>query len=359
MIFKKLWERHFLYELLKVFFLFIFSFFGLYILIDYSSRGGLYYSSGLKFGQLTLYYAMVLIKRLDILVPFALILSTVKALTGLNARNEIVALLNSGVKLKRLMRPFILFALFLTVLLYLNSEFLLPYANRHLNYIKDAYFKDRYRSNMEDNVHFIDLEEGRGLAFHGYDTAKNRLFDVFYLVSLNKIYHMKSLYPYQSPPIGASVDLFERDASGNLLLKASYKERSFQEILFNEGILQQSLRNPKEEPLSELWANAQFFQKDPSEKQAETLTVFFHKLLIPWLCLLAVIGPAPFCLRFSRQLPTFFIYLFSMVGIVAFYLIMNAALIMGENQALSPAIAICTPFAFYFLFFGWKYAKLT
>ena len=94
-----------------------------------------------------------------------------------------------------------------------------------------------------------------------------------------------------------------------------------------------------------------------SEKEARLVTTYYYKLAIPWLCLLAIIAPAPFCIAFNRALPQFFIYALSLFGLVTFYLIMNAAMILGERQVMAPALAIWIPFAIFFLFFGIRYYR--
>jgi len=42
-----------------------------------------------------------------------------------------------------------------------------------------------------------------------------------------------------------------------------------------------------------------------SEKEARSLSALHRKLATPWLCLLAVLAPAPFCMRFRDNSPLF------------------------------------------------------
>jgi lipopolysaccharide export system permease protein len=104
---------------------------------------------------------------------------------------------------------------------------------------------------------------------------------------------------------------------------------------------------PAEElPLSLLWKKWQeSTARVPNEKEAYTSAVFFRKLVFPWLCLFAVMGSIPFCVRFARDQKMFFVYAFTLFGLVASYLILNAAFVLAKRQVLAPELAIGIPFA--------------
>ena len=85
----KKWQSYFYKEIAKVFFFFLFGFFFLYSVIEYSTHmDDFFKNSSLNINAVVLYYVNHFLKRLDFLVPMALLLSTIKVLTTLNARNE-------------------------------------------------------------------------------------------------------------------------------------------------------------------------------------------------------------------------------------------------------------------------------
>ncbi len=153
--------------------------------------------------------------------------------------------------------------------------------------------------------------------------------------------------------------ILQETRGGELLLAESFETKDFPLMRFNPKKLRQSIINPREESITSLWEHLPKAQEKLTDTKARALTSFYHKLVMPWLCLLAVIGPAPWCLKFTRQLPVFLIYLVSMITMVTYYLIMNSAIIIGENQVFPPIIAIGLPFSLYFFFFSWKYYKLS
>lgn len=358
MIFRRIWERYFLREILKIFFLFIFCFYGIYILIDFSSRSATHYAGKFSLGEMIKLYGFIFVQRMDILISFALIVAGVKTLCSLNIRNEIVALMSSGVKLKRLMRPFIFVALSLVALMYVNEQFFQPIAFRHINFLKDKHMDDNTHLDLERNIQSLEVEDGGELVYHGYDSARESFFDVYWIKDINEIFRIKYLYPHEGIPRGRFVDHFERSQDGELLLVESEETHDFHSMRFHPDRLRQSIVNPRQESITSLWQHLPSKQTALDDTGARTLTSFYHKLLMPWLCLLAIIGPAPYCLRFTRELPVFMIYLVSMITLVTFYLIMNSAMIIGENQVFPPFIAIGLPFAAYGAFFGWKYWKM-
>lgn len=353
----KIWERYFLKETLKTFCLFIFCFYGLFVLVDYASHAASFHrgTTSFQWKIIGFYYLLEFIKRLEVLVPFALLLATVKTLTTLNVHNELVALMTSGVKLKKLMRPFLLLGLFFTALLYLNTELLLPHVLKQIKHMDNARSLLKHKNRNSPIVRHLILEDGSTLLFQNYDSTTESFFDAYWIKSVDSIYRIKFLFPNKEQPYGQFVDQLKRVSSGELKLEDSYSEKSFPEIKFNKQTLFETITSPEEQSYSELWAKTPSIINPQSEKQSQLVTMYFYKLVMPWLCLLAVIGPMPYCIKFTRNLPLFYIYAWSIFGLVAFYIIMDAALVLGERQALSPTLAIWPIFGFFMIAAGWRY----
>lgn len=58
------------------------------------------------FSHIFLYYLFEFIKRADLLIPLAVLITTIKVLFALNIKGELVALRASGLSLKVILRPF-------------------------------------------------------------------------------------------------------------------------------------------------------------------------------------------------------------------------------------------------------------
>lgn len=355
----KIWQKYFLKQLWTVFFLFIFCFYGLYILIDYSSHASVYQTVHLTFWDLIRYYLYLFIQRLEILLPFAFLIATIRTLCALNVRNELIALLASGIKLSTLMRPFIGWAFFLIALLYLNTQFLIPASWEALQRMENHQFEKKMKDEGGQTVQNVELKDRSLLIFHHYDSLRKRFDEVYWIRTFNNIYRIRTLFIDQTEARGEYVEHFVRNASGQLLLQETQDHLNFPDFQFDQKALTESLMLPQQQSLSYLWNKLPQKTEEMSDKEARILTSFYYKLAIPWLCLLVFIAPAPFCLQFTRQLPVFFIYLVGMLGTVAFYLIMSTAVVLGENQVVPPVWAIWLPFSLFFVFFSWRYLKST
>lgn len=275
-----IWSRYILKELAKIFFLAICAFYFLYVLIDYATHTKNFSQEGLTLSAILTHYLKEFLRRADVLVPIALLVSVIKVFTHITVQRELVALLAGGVPLKKLLRPFILFGVVCTAALYLNP---LP---------------DNPTSTLADGSVLIRTPQ----TTYWYRTS-------------DLIYKMDSLT--LSPPTGYNVEKLARQ-DGEIRKVATYDHFPFPDM---------PLDAPKLSGIE-----------------------LMKRLLTPLTCLLVIIAPAPFCLRFSRHTPIFFLYAFSLFGIIAFFTCVNAALILG--------IGLVPLFVLLFGFFGWRYARL-
>lgn len=358
--FTKIWERYFLKELLKTFFLFLICFYALYALIDYANHGRSFQQAkGLAhMYAFCLYYACEFSARAEVLIPFAILLGTIRTLCKLNHNNELVAMLASGVTALRILRPFLFFGIFFTVIMYLNTEYVLPIAADQQKIMEDTRVRSKNRKSTLLPVEHMILEDGSTLLFQSYDVERDRLFDVYWVRSIDEVYKIKYLFPHASPPIGHYVDYLNRNAEDELVVSRSEETISLPELKFDVKRLIDSLASPESLSLSKLWEQLPERDEAQSEKKARVLSTFHRKLVLPWLCLLAVVASAPFCMRFSRQFPTFLVYAGSLFGLIALYIVLDAVHVLGRRQVVDPLYALWTPFVLFALIFGWRYVRV-
>jgi len=355
----KRWERYFIHQLLAVSFLFLTCFYGLYVLIDYANHTShlAHHTTQILGSDFLSYYSYVFATRAEILIPLALLIALIKTVTTLNVRHELTALMAAGVSLKRLMRPFIGIGCIAVVLLYLNEQFILPNALVNLRQIESKTRNQKHGQSTDLAVHTVILADGSRLLFQSYDALKEHFSDVYWIESIDSIYRMKALSHTQIPT-GHFVDHLVRQPSGELLQQTAYASLSLPHLRFNEEILQSTIFEPEMHSLTELFDHYFQLSSDLNEKESKTLTALYWKALIPWLCLLAIIAPIPFCVQFSRQFPFFLIYVCCLFGLIAFYMLIDASQIVTKKQVLSPVWALGLPFGLVFSYFGWRYFKL-
>lgn len=357
--FTKIWEKYFLKEVFKTFFLFLGCFYGLYALIDYANHGRSFHQShGLDhLKSFFIYYGCEFICRSEVLVPFAILLGTIRTLCKLNNNNELVAMMASGIKVSRLLRPFILCGFLFTALMYVNMQFILPAAANKQKLYDDSHTKRKNQKASVTVEHAI-LEDHSTLLFQNYDSVRDLFFDAYWIKSIDEIYKIKYLYPYTSPPIGYYVDHFSRNNQGELVLEDSKAVWHLPDLNFDAKRLIESLAQPESLSLTKLWSQLPENNVAKSEKEARLLSTYHRKLALPWLCLLAVLAPTPFCLRFSREFPTFIVYAGSLFGLIAVYIVLDAVHVLGRRQVVDPLYALWTPLLIFFLIFGWRFVRL-
>ncbi len=355
-----IWERYFLQKFFRMFFLFLICFYGLYILIDYVSHTSTFAHQGINIPwyEIARYYFFVFSSRAEILLPIALLIALVQTVCTLNTHQELVALMAGGFRLKLLMRPFLIIGLFCVFLMYVNEEFILPQALQKLRRMEDATKYAKNHHTTPPGVRHLVLEDGSLLIFQKYDSAKERFFDAYWIQSIDSIYRIKYLTPTLTAPLGFFVDHLVRQPTGELLQEDAYPELTFPNMRFNPEILQSTILDPDILSISELAAQAFTLSSHLSEKESKILTAFYWKLTIPWLCLLAILAPTPYCVVFSRQLPVFLIYVCSVFGLLAFFMFIDAAQFVSRRQVISPLAAIGIPFWSTFSYYTWRFLKM-
>ncbi|MCE5317153.1 MAG: LptF/LptG family permease [Parachlamydia sp.] len=358
--FRTIWGRHFLFQTMKIFFFFLTCFYGLYVLIDFTSHATHFHHGhqAIYWKEVALYYLSDFARRMEVFIPFALLISTVKVLCSLNIHNELVALMASGIPLKTLLRPFLLIAMFCVALLYLNTEWLVPRAMHALKHIEEAHQRVKRQALKLPNVQHLILEDESTLLFQHYDSLSQRFFNAYWIRSIDDVWHMETLDPYTEIPTGYGVDWLLRNPAGQLTRKETHSVMLMPAMRFNKERLIETLTPAEELPLGTLWEKHPPTLFAKSEKEAQIMTALYYKMSLPWLCLLAVIAPAPFCVAFTRQLPVFFIYACGIFGLVAFYLLIDAAMLLGKRQLLTPWLALGFPFFLFFGIFSYRYWKI-
>jgi lipopolysaccharide export system permease protein len=355
-----IWQRYFLREFIKIFCLFITAFYFLYVLIDYSAHTKTFQSIGIQ--KAILYYLFQFTKRCDILIPFAILLATVKVLSTLTLRNETIALVVGGIPLKWLIHPLWKATFFCALFLYINFQWLQPFSLARLNTFEEVYFKQSVDEEKAKQVCHLLLKDRSLLIYQSYDPIKNAFFDAYWIKSLNEIYRIKFLFPYSSPPSGQYVDLLIKEEDGLLQKKESWLYKDFHAMHIEEKSLFSAVHPPRWQSIAQLGTNLSWKHfgvgVKMSDREAQTVSSFCYKLLMPLLCFLIVLAISPFCLCFERNFPIFFIYAFSIFGLIAFFTLINAFVILGEGQVIPPGLSVSIPFALSFLAFGLNYGKL-
>ena len=356
MILSLIWQRYFFREVLKIFGLFLFSFYFLYVLMDYSLHmKSVLAGKSIPFFDLCLYYLFQFIKRSQLLLPLALLVASIKVLTTLNGNRELVALQTAGVPIKKLLHPFLLLGGLCCVFNWASNELLVPHSLNYIDRFYDANFKHAYSEHKKEPIHVLHLKDKSKLIYQFYDASKEVFFDAIWIRSSNDLWRIKYLKADPSHPVGEFVDHVQRNAEGVFEKTESFPSVVLKGLTWERNMPRKGFIPMENRAYSDLLSLGK--QQSSSYERAEIRTQFYYKCVMPLMSLLIVVAIAPICMRYSRTNRPFFIYAIAIFGFVAFYALMDAAIILGENRVMSPALVVLSPFIISSAFFGWKYAK--
>lgn len=345
-----IWQRYLFKETIKVFFLFIFSFCFIYVLIDYSAN--LFRLGNFSLIHTIQYYLSQIIIEANILIPAALLLGTMKVLCSANQRRELMALMAGGISIKKALGPFLFLGGICTALLFINTQFFIPISRQLLQEMIGTSHHKKFAQSSAVNV--IYLNDNSKMVYQEFDAQKNVYFDLYWIRSSDDLYHMKRLISSTSPPRGLFVDHIERDSSGFLAKTESFQEMNFPELHLSSADLREKNTPLINLSLSQLLGK---LSRAGVISQNDLATVFLFKILMPFLCLLVVLIPAPYCMRYDRNLPVFFLYAGGIFCFIAFYTLMQAVYILSISR-YSPPWILLLPFGLAAGYAAWKYKTL-
>lgn len=360
MIFKNLWERHLFHQLLKTLFFALACFYLLYIVIDYSIHSH-HFSKNTHLGWIDVgtYYFYLLTKRSDLVLPLAFIIASNKVLLGLNQSHAMIALLVGGLNKLILLRPLFLTALLVAMVLFVNFESITPRALAYLEMFEHQNFKKPSAHNYaKTSAYRLSIDQSTFLLFSKYHVQDQYFEDVYYIRAPEDIWKMKRLELTEQGSAGHYVEHLVRDAQNLLIKEHSYPYLLFPHLQIDPSFYKQADIPLEQKSLSSLYALLQNNASTPSIASAPALTQLMFKLSTPFISFLLIIACAPFCMNFSRKLPIFMIYAMSIFGVIAFFIIMDACVILGENKTVNPYIIISMPYLVILLCFFGKFNKV-
>ncbi|HEV9037206.1 MAG TPA: LptF/LptG family permease [Puia sp.] len=162
------------------------------VVIDTSEKADDFVRSGLTARQLiTAYYIGFIPFIMSMIYPLMVFIAVIYFTSKMAGRSEFVAILAGGVKYNRMLRPYMVGAIFLSLIFWLASQYWVPKANEirtdfQLVYVdrNSSYNSDPYRNNN----YYLRVDPNTFVGFKYYDTA-NKTASSFFLQHLkgNKV----------------------------------------------------------------------------------------------------------------------------------------------------------------------------
>lgn len=157
-------EKYIIKNLSSIFLSVLVIFLFLYVVVDIFSNLDDMLKQHMTFNILINYYLTFLPTIFVQVSPFASLLATLYTLGGLNKDNEIIAMRSSGLSIWQIIKPILVFSIFISVLVFLVNEKIVP---------QTAQLNQNIKQNLSKGKKIIQEDTIKNLAFFG---TKNRLF---------------------------------------------------------------------------------------------------------------------------------------------------------------------------------------
>jgi LPS export ABC transporter permease LptG len=153
-------DRYILREFLKILMLVLVSTAALFVIVDYTDLSGDIRTNHIAFHTVASYYRFLIFQILNYTLPISVLVSTLVTFGIFSKNNEVTAFKSGGMSLYRAALPIIGIALAISVLAYLQLDYVLPYSNQRVEELRN-------RIKAKRNVHAIPTPHQQKLWFLG------------------------------------------------------------------------------------------------------------------------------------------------------------------------------------------------
>ncbi len=166
------------------------------VVIDTSEKADDFVKSGLSTSQIiTKYYLGFVPFIISMIFPLMVFIAVIFFTSKMAGRSEIVAILASGVRYNRMLRPFMIGALMLGGFFWFASQFWIPKANGiygsfQANYIDTKSSYEQAEANKKSRNNYIQIDPHTFAGLRGYDTSSKSAYGFY----LNRMEGTKMVY---------------------------------------------------------------------------------------------------------------------------------------------------------------------
>ena len=174
-MFKKI-DRYILTKYLTSFFFCLILFTAIVVVVDISEKTDDFAKSKLPAWKIITDYYFGFIPRIDaMLFPLFVFISVIFFTSKMATRSEVIAILSSGVSFLRFLRPYIIGGLFLSILLWIGYQYVVPKANKKWGDFESRYIDPNFGSGNVNNTRkekiYFKMDSNTYVGIHGYDTV--------------------------------------------------------------------------------------------------------------------------------------------------------------------------------------------
>ena len=329
-------------------------------------------------GDIAQYYLVTLPDSLVIMLPVALLLALLYALTTHSRHNELTAIRAAGVSMWRLCLPYLLVGLLASVVMLAINELCEPYTAERADQIL---MRHRPRTagaparNQFRNLAFTNARDGRGWQIGQYNSDTGEMFNPLVISKLpdNSVLQLKADRAARTNEVWTfygNVNVFKYPAETNappvpvlhtnVLAMPSFTETPEQirsEIKISR--FRQSFEAKKADiPILEILNYLRLHPHPTGEEGAAWLyTKLYGRLAAPWTCLVVVFIAIPFGAASGRR-NVFVGVAGSILICFCYFVLQQIGLTLGSGGHLTPWLAAWFPNLSFSLTGWWLTARL-
>ncbi|MES1222276.1 MAG: LptF/LptG family permease [Bacteroidota bacterium] len=142
------------------------------VAIDTSEKTDDFVKSGLTSKQIFLQYYLGFIPHITgLLFPLFVFIAVIFFTSRMASRSEVIAILSSGTTYLRYLRPYFIGGIFLSVLLWLGTAFVIPKANVLRTTFESKYIDNPFSTSGNNLNYYLKTDPNTYVGFRYYDTA--------------------------------------------------------------------------------------------------------------------------------------------------------------------------------------------
>ena len=169
-------QRYVQREFLKIFLMCFTGLLAIYFLVEFFQKIELLLDYPSPFHYKVEFFLLEIPRFVYHITPVAVLVSTLVTLGILNRNRELIAIRSSGIILYHICYPLVGWALLISILVFINNEFVVPHTTKKKNFVKNVQIKGRpLRSVFRQNRIWYYGEENTILNIQLLDPARKTL----------------------------------------------------------------------------------------------------------------------------------------------------------------------------------------
>jgi lipopolysaccharide export system permease protein len=169
-------DRYILSKYLTSFFFCLILFTAIVVVVDISEKTDDFVKSKLPVWNIITDYYFGFIPRIDaMLFPLFVFIAVIFFTSKMAARSEVIAILSSGVSFRRFLLPYVVGGLFLSALLWVGYQYVVPKANKKWGDFETKYVDPNFGNNNGNTTYkqkiYFRIDSNTYAGIRGYDTV--------------------------------------------------------------------------------------------------------------------------------------------------------------------------------------------